>query len=434
MTGSNAIPRGCLALFAAAALGCERSAPQGSGAAAGRAREAVEVTAAPVETREIQRRIAAVGTLDAFESFTIAPKVEGRVKAVRADVGDRVPADAVLVEIDPTEFELAVEEAERSLEKELAKLGRDQPPGEGFDLLSLPAVVRGRLLKENAAQRYERQKEMLAKNATAKEAFEQAETDLKVAEAALKTTVLEAEETLAAVRHQQAVLALARQRLVETQVRAPSLAPGESKGPLEYAVAKRLVSVGEMTRPTSPVFGLVLDHALKLRPKLPERYVSGIRSGQRAEIRLEAYPERVFEGQVSRIHPTVDPVSRTFEIEVLVPNQERLLKAGSFAKAEILTRVDARAIVVPVEALVTYAGVDKVFQVRAGKAHEVKVALGEQGRGWLELVGPLEPGSLVVTSGQSQLADGTPVRLRERGPAAAAEEGLEKTGEGAADR
>jgi RND family efflux transporter MFP subunit len=345
-----------------------------------------------------------------------------------------VPADAVLVEIDPTEFELAVEEAERSLEKELAKLGRDQPPGEGFDLLSLPAVVRGRLLKENAAQRYERQKEMLAKNATAKEAFEQSETDLKVAEAALKTTVLEAEETLAAVRHQQAVLALARQRLVETQVRAPSLAPGESEGPLEYAVAKRLVSVGEMTRPTSPVFGLVLDHTLKLRPKLPERYVSEIRAGQKAQIRLEAYPERVFEGQVSRIHPTVDPVSRTFEIEVLVPNQERLLKAGSFAKAEILTRVDARAIVVPVEALVTYAGVDKVFQVRAGKAHEVKVALGEQGRGWLELVGPLEPGSLVVTSGQSQLADGTPVRLRERGPAAAAEEGLEKTGEGAADR
>jgi RND family efflux transporter MFP subunit len=171
-----------------------------------------------------------------------------------------------------------------------------------------------------------------------------------------------------------------------------------------------------MARPGSAVFELVLDHDLKMRPRVPERFLGEIRVEQSVEVRVDAYPDRAFAGRVSRLHPTVDPASRTFEIEVLVPNPERLLRAGGFAKAEILTRRDARALAIPIEALVTYAGVNKVFAVRDGRAVAVEVSPGVRGRGWLEVTGALEAGTPVVTSGQTRLADGTPVEVRKPEP------------------
>jgi hypothetical protein len=120
----------------------------------------------------------------------------------------------------------------------------------------------------------------------------------------------------------------------------------------------------------------------------------------------------------------VDRTSRTFQFEVLVPNDDRRLGPGSFVKGEVLTHTDTAARTVPEEALVSFAGVTKVFVLRDGRAHEVQVrtgvALDVPGaggpRGWVEVEGGLRCGDAVATSGHSQLAEGTPVRLRGVGP------------------
>jgi multidrug efflux pump subunit AcrA (membrane-fusion protein) len=129
---------------------------------------------------------------------------------------------------------------------------------------------------------------------------------------------------------------------------------------------------------------------------------------------------------VARVNPTVDRTSRTFQAEVHVPNDDRRLSAGSFARADILTRIDPQARTVPEEAVVSFAGVTKVFAVTGGRAREVHVRTGGSltvdgpggRRTWVELEGAgaeLAPGTPVVTSGQSQLADGAAVRVREGG-------------------
>jgi multidrug efflux pump subunit AcrA (membrane-fusion protein) len=111
-------------------------------------------------------------------------------------------------------------------------------------------------------------------------------------------------------------------------------------------------------------------------------------------------------------------------VEVLVANPARKLRAGSFAKASVFTRQDAQAPTIPEEALVTFAGVTKVFVVRDGKARAVTVRPGVRlevpGAGrtenWVEVLGEVPPDSQVVTSGHSQLAEGTPVRIRTSAP------------------
>src|SRR5262249_23038634 len=145
------------------------------------------------------------------------------------------------------------------------------------------------------------------------------------------------------------------------------------------------------------LFKLVIDRPLKLQATVPERHKGEVRVGQDAELEVEAYPGQRFAGKVARVNPMVERSSRTFTVEVHVANDDRRLAPGSFAKAAIRTRVDATARTVPEEALVSFAGVTKVFVVRAGKAREVPVRPGVpldvggpgKARTWVEVEGDL---------------------------------------------
>lgn len=376
----------------------------------------VPVSIASVELREVQRRVSVVGTLHGFEQITITPKVEGRVQAIHFDVGDRVAPGTSLLELDPTDYQLAVEEAKRSLNQELSRLDLKQPPPENFDVEQLPSVESARLLLKNAQQKFERQKTLLGQNASSGQAFEQAETDLKVADAALRQARINARETLAAVKHRESLLNQALQKLSETQVKSPTLGSVLRSSALQdFVVAKRMASVGEMVRafPSTPVFELVLDDVLKLHVMVPERYMAQVQMGLDVEVRVEAYPNEVFPGKVARINPTVDPQSRSFDVEAHVHNPDHRLRHGGFAKADVVVGTADKAITVPLEAVTRFAGVSKVFAIRDGTAQEVEITIGTQGPGWVEALGGLEADDVVVTSGQSKLANGTRVSVRE---------------------
>jgi len=376
---------------------------------------AVPVSTAPVEVRKVQRRVSVVGTLHGFERITITPKVEGRVQAIHFDVGDRVVPGTSLLELDPTDYQLAVEEAKRSLNQELSRLDLKQPPPDNFDVEQLPSVESARLLHKNALQKFERQKTLLGQNASSGQVFEQAETDLKVADAALRQARINAQATLAAVKHRESLLNQALQKLSDTQVKSPTLGSNLRSAALQnFVVSKRMASVGEMVRASStPVFELVLDDVLKLHVLVPERYMSQVQMGLAVEVRVEAYPNKVFPGKVARINPTVDPQSRSFDVEAHVLNPDHRLKHGGFAKAEVIVGTADKALTVPLEAVTRFAGVSKVFTVRGEVANEVEIAIGTQGPGWVEALGGLQAGDVVVTSGQSKLANGARVTVRE---------------------
>jgi RND family efflux transporter MFP subunit len=376
----------------------------------------IAVTTAPVTTRPIQRSVEVVGTFYGREEVVISPKVTGRVKRLYFDMGDAVKPGDLLLEIDDTDLMLAVQEAEKSLESELAKLGmRDLSETEG-DLTKLPNIERARLLAENAAQKLRRIEPLVRQNISTKEEYEQLLTDQNVATSEYHQALMEARATVAAARQKAALLTTARQHLADTKLFAPTPTqvgsqptPGET-----YFVTERMVTEGEMVEaaPSTPVFRLVIDDPLKLRVSAPEREVSQIKLGQPVEVAAEAYANRKFAGKVSRISPAVDLASRTFEVEILVPNRVHELKAGNFGKANILTHEDRSAIIVPAEAIISFAGVTKVFVVQNGKAQGVEIRLGIRGDNWCEVTGAVQPGMEVVTSGYTKLADGTPVRVR----------------------
>ena len=116
-------------------------------------------------------------------------------------------------------------------------------------------------------------------------------------------------------------------------------------------------------------------------------------------------------GHISRINPQVDLATRTFQIEVIIPNGERLLKAGAFARASVQTRIDPKAVVVPESALSRFAGVTKVFTVKDGKAQEIRVDAGIPQNGIVEITKGLKGGEQIVVKSAGTLATGVPLNI-----------------------
>jgi multidrug efflux pump subunit AcrA (membrane-fusion protein) len=395
----------------------------------------VSVTVAPIVARKVQRSVQAVGTFNGFDEVTVMAEVPGRVAKVFHEVGDVVRPGDVLLEIDPTDYELAVEETRRALELEASRIGLPVPSDENFnperilailrtsfDVNKLPTVQRAKEQEENAKGRLERAKQLRQSHSISEEEYDQRSTDYQVAVNARLQSQMDAQSVLAGIKHRLVLLKITERKLKYTKVVVPTPTKREGIPPdVQYAVSHRKVTEGEMVKDASgssaAAFGLVMDKVLKLQASVPERFVGQVQVGKKGAVRVEAFPDKVFAGVVTRVNPMVDRISRAFDVEIRVDNPNRELKAGGFGRVDILTHEDPQAWTVPVESVVTFVGSTKVFVIRDGKAHVVPIAPGVEGQGWIELVRSASPElrlqDQVITSGLERLAEGVPVRVRE---------------------
>ena len=178
----------------------------------------VPVTVQPATARPVQRKVQVVGTMIGREEITVTAKADGRIVRIYSDLGDDVKPGDVLLEIDDTDYKLAVAEVQQALELELSKLGLRELPASTFDVSLLPAVVKTTALERSAASRFERAKKLLSEKSTSEEAYNLAEADYKVAVANFQQAVLDARSTLVAIGQKKAQLDTARQRLADTKV------------------------------------------------------------------------------------------------------------------------------------------------------------------------------------------------------------------------
>jgi multidrug efflux pump subunit AcrA (membrane-fusion protein) len=423
--------------------GCNKREEGGAG---GAGREAVPVSVRPVTVRAAQRTVEVTGTLFGEEEVTISNTVPGKVVAVYKDVGDRVAPGEELAQLLRNDYELALNQRQSALQEVLARLGTAQVPPKDFDISTLPAVSRARLQAENARQRFERGRQLHDRTPPliSDQDFADLQTAYDVARQGYEAELLTAKALVGEARTRQAELAIAEQALRDTTIRAPrpmagaagddaagpggpttapTTSPSSAQG--TYAVAARYVTTGELLSAISRMYRLVDDDPLKLRAPVREQYVGEMRVGQRAMVRVDAY-DREFAGRVARISPQVDPGSRTFQIEIVIPNGEGLLRPGGFARARVETRLQDNVVFVPRDAVVTFAGVTKVFTVKDGKAQELVVDVAPTSGAEIEVTRGLKGGEAIIVKGANRLATGVPVAA-DAAPAAP-----QSTAEGAA--
>jgi multidrug efflux pump subunit AcrA (membrane-fusion protein) len=421
---------------AAAQSGCSPAGAQPAKKDVVAAVRAVPVTVAPLQRRAVERTVEVVGSLRGWEQVTVGSKRSGRVIRVLHDIGDQVRPDERLVVLDEVDARLSCDLAQSKFLAELVKLGISAERAEAFvkqygiseELIQgehadeaidrVPSVVQVRLAKEKAQRNLTRQRALSKKGASTVQELEDYESDFRSATASLDNARATARNVIATAIANWVARDQARQALVDMTIRVPRPGmppPSSSQADATiYSVTRRSVSEGQMIKEGEAVYELVIENPLRLWTNVPERYTEAIRPGHLVRIRVASHPELTFEGKVVRINPAVDPVSRTFQVETQVPNDRRLLRPGGFAKATIVTDRAAEAAVAPIESIVQFAGVTKLFLIEDGHARAVNdIVTGIEGPGWVEVSSKSLPASGVVAiTGQTQLADGTPVLVR----------------------
>lgn len=385
------------------ALGCSRdqgakATPNGSKA------QTIAVTVAPVEARDVQRRVEVVGSLEPDEEVTVYAQVSGHVEKILADLGDRVKAGQSLLQLDQADFRLQVQRTEAILRQTQAKLGAVDGKETLPDDQQSP-VRQAKANSEDAALWYERMQSLYNEGAVSRNDVDTARAKRDALRATLDGTLDQVRSLRDQLKEQQALLDLARRNLGYTAIRAP----------IDGSIKQRDVSVGQYiaggSMQNTKLLVMVRDDPLKLKASVPERFQGQIRPGQEVKLQIEAHSARDFTGTVTRVGPAVFSDTRTFPIEARIPNRQGLLKPGSFAKARVQIRVDRGAAFVPEEAVYYFVGITKAFVVKDGVVEERQVKGGDRQDGLVEVVEGVAPGEMVATSRLSQLFGGATVQV-----------------------
>ncbi|HEX8322435.1 MAG TPA: efflux RND transporter periplasmic adaptor subunit [Tepidisphaeraceae bacterium] len=391
-----------------AAAGCREadkaSAPTTAPAAA------VPVTTQAVRLEPVDRTVDVVGTLYGDDQVTLAAKVPGRIREIAKDIGDRVDEAGLLARIDPVDFELALAQRESALREALSKLGLTELPNDTFEVDKVVTVERAKVQARNAGAKFERNRTLFEQKPPllSEQDFADAQTAFEVAKRDAEVAVLQARTDLATARSRKADLDAARQNLDDTFVRAPRA--GDPARPGRFGVSRRTVSVGSYVREGDVLYEVVADDPIKFRAAVPERFVQQIKVGQVLHVAVEGSTQRSA-GTVRRINPQIDVATRTFEVEGVISNPDRLLRPGAFARGSIVVDTDPAALFVPANAIYTFAGTDKVFGETDGRAVEHVITRGEARNGWVQIKEKRPGLTRVITSDLGRLSNQTPVQV-----------------------
>ncbi len=241
----------------------------------------------------------------------------------------------------------------------------------------------------------------------AEQAVKQAQEALRQAELNRSQIDLNRERVAtarAALAQARANYAYLKNQLEDTVIRAP----------FDSVVADRMVDVGSMTGQGTPVARIVTLDRLYYEAVLPETLLKDVRVGMPVDVRVDAFPNRVFRGQVEAIYPATADQARNLRVRVSLTNPSDLpLKTGLFARGEIVLRTYQNVPLVPKLALIERGGALRVFVVESGKAKARTLKLVASNTETVYAEG-VKLGETVVVRGQDLLSDDQPVRIVEQ--------------------
>jgi len=317
---------------------------------------AVPVEAEPVRIARISEEILAIGTLRSNESVLLRPEVAGRITAFGFAEGMPVRKGDMLVQLDESIPRAELAQAEANLA----------------------------LARANAA----RAQELFARGAG---------------------SAANRDQAMAALRTGEAAVELARARLEKFRLLAP----------FDGVVGLRRVSPGAFVDVGQEIVNIESLDPITLEFRVPEVALPALRSGQRIELRVDAYPDRSFSGEIYAIDPAVDPAGRSIAIRARLANADLALRPGLFARVVLTLREVPDAVLVPEAAIVPFGGRILVMKVVDGRAQPQPVALGLRRDGLVQVVSGLAAGDVVITAGQMKTQPGAAVAVLPPGGAAA---------------
>jgi membrane fusion protein (multidrug efflux system) len=314
--------------------------PSMAAAAPGPSAQPTQVEAVIVKGEALERTIEAVGTLISNESAIISPEISGRVTEILFDEGQEVKQGDILLKLDDSIYKAELAQMQSSLALSRANYSRAQT-----------------LFKQQTGTGRAR------------------------------------DETLAKLNSDLAGVDLAKAQLDKTLIKAP----------FDGLIGLRQISIGNYVTPGQALVNFESIDPLKVDFRVAEIYLDALAPGQKINVRVDSFPAKTFEGEVYAIDPKIDNAGRTVVLRARLPNTERQLRPGLFARVNLVISTKDNAILIPEQSLMPQGQEQFLYKIVDGKAVMTKVKTGQRQKGHVEITEGVKVGDQVITAGQMKL-------------------------------
>ena len=314
-----------------------------------------QVVVAEARTQRVVETLSRVANVQANEMIDIRSEIEGVVEEIHFEEGQRVEKGQELVTLDETKLAASLAQAEANFQLSKAT--------------------------------FERSRQLYEEKLISQQEFDQA---------------------AAAFQANVANLDLMRRQLKDARIVAP----------FEGVMSVRNISPGQVISKNTIVSWLIDLDPVKIEFQIPERYLGQVREKQRIEVKVAAYPEETFTGEVFFVSPYVDPTNRTALVKAEIPNPDLTLKPGMFANLDLTLTVRENSVVIP-EAAITQILTNNraiIFEVdRENVARMKTIRTGVRLVGAIEVLEGVEAGDRVIVEGLQKVVPGVAVRTAKTG-------------------
>ena len=333
---------------------------------------AVPVSVATASRTDLPVRLTALGSVTAFNTVTVRPRVDGQLMRVLFQEGQFVQKGELLAEIDPRPFQVQLEQAEGQLARDQAQLA-------------------------NARVDLTRYETLLSEDSIARQNVD-----------AQKSTVAQLE---AALKVDQAAIDSARLNLTYSRITAP----------LSGRVGLRLVDVGNVVSASATTGLVVITQVdpIAVVFTLPEDALSRVLPRIRAGVRLpvDAFDRsgatRLATGSVVTVDNQIDQSTGTVRLKAVFDNRDHALFPSQFVNVQMLADTERAQLLVPSAAVQQGPQGQFVYLVRDGKAVVQSVQVAEVEAERASIRSGLNAGDVVVTDGIDRLREGSRVEVRQ---------------------
>ena len=323
------------------------------------------------------------GTVKAMNQIDVYTKVAGRVDELDVEAGEAITEGDMLAVLEHSAIKAQIEQATAGLEAVSAQLKQLE------------------INSDNLKKELRRITTLSKEGAVSESRKDQIETQYKA-------SLAQKEAIEAQIKQLTAVLEQANINQNEAHIQAP----------ISGIISQRYIDMGDMVTPQRPAFTVIQTAEVKITATIPETLLGRVNQNKTmAEIKVDAYPEHVFEGVVSYIAPSVDPRTRNTEIEIKLGNKDNLLKAGMFCRIELVLDHKQGIIAVPKDMLLyemTNDGTTKnyvAYILRGNIAKKITVQTGVYSRGLMEIKDGLMEGDKIITTVGPHIFDGCKVEV-----------------------
>jgi RND family efflux transporter MFP subunit len=322
-----------------------------------------------VQRQRISEKLFYAGVIEAWDEVNITPDIGGKITKIHVEEGDRVQKGQLLAELDTRAVNLQLEQAKAGL-----------------------AVAEANY--KDAKRNKDRMERLIEENAVSEQQYDQVKLAYEAAEAQLQQA--------------KATLNLANHNLEVSLMKAPFSGVIASKNAEEGDVINPMM--GGFS-PNSGVLTLMDFSQVKIDFDVSQQDVVRIQKGQTALLKVSAFPDRVFEGQVYLVNLTADPSTKKFKVEAKIDNPDLVLRPNTFGEVTLEVSTHEDALVIPQKAVLE----NKYVFVASpdNKAVRKEVHLGLQNTDMVEVTSGIVEGDLVLIEGNYGLEDGADIEIKE---------------------